>query len=410
MTPSPDIPTAATVRDRFPALGRTVDGKPAVYFDGPAGSQVPTEVIEAIGRPLRVGISNLGGAFAASAESERIVSDARRAAADLLAVPQGGTVAFGQSMTALNLMVAEALRNRLGPGDEIVLTRLDHDANISPWLFVAEATGASIRWIDFDPGDGCRLVAPQEAITAKTRVLAVTHASNALGVIPDVAGLCRAARERGAITVVDAVHFAAHGAVDMARLDCDFLLCSAYKFHGPHVGLLALGPRVLEDVRPVRIRPAPTDAPGSWERGTPSFELQAGVTAAIDYLASLGSGEDRRARLVSGLDWAHRQTGRLVNRFMAGIEPMHHVRLFGPGPDEPRTPTMAIEIMGVKPQSAAEELGRAGIFTWPGHNYALEVMRRLDRLESGGLLRVGFMHYNTEDELDRTLDVIGSLR
>lgn len=394
-------------RDRFPALQRTVDGRPVAWFDGPGGSQSPRSVIDAIASVLSAGVSNLGGPFSASEFAGQIVAEARSAMSDFFNAGSPRQVAFGASMTALTLSVARVLAREWGPGDEIVLTRLDHDANVSPWLLAAEESGASVKWVDFDPEDGCAL--EEIKLSDKTRLLAITHASNALGTIPDVGAACAAAREVGALTFVDAVHYSQHGVVDVRALDCDFLVASAYKFHGPHIGVLYLGERVIDSLEPVRIRPAPAGAPGSWELGTSAFELLAGVTAAVEYLASLGTGPDRRSRLVSGIGAAAEYTDTLASEFQSGLEALEHVNLFGPGPGRPRTPTFALEVDGWTPEEVATELGSQGMFVWSGHYYALEALRRLDRLESGGLTRVGFLHYNTLDEIERLLTALARM-
>lgn len=395
------------VRDRFPALQRAVDGRPVAWFDGPGGSQSPRSVIDAIESVLASGVSNLGGPFVASEYAGQLVGEARSAMADFFNAGSPRQVAFGPSMTALTLSVARVLARRWGPGDEIVLTRLDHDANVSPWLLAAEESGATVRWVDFDPDDGCALDDVQ--LTDRTRLLAITHASNAVGTIPDVRAACAAARQVGALTFVDAVHYAQHGVVDVRALDCDFLVASAYKFHGPHVGVLYLGERVIDSLEPVHIRPAPAGSPGSWELGTLAFELLAGVTAAVDYLASLGTGDDRRSRLISGIGAAAAYTDTLAEEFQSSLEELEHVRLFGPGPGRPRTPTFALEVDGRTPAVVATELGSQGMFVWPGHYYALEALRRLERLDSGGLTRVGFLHYNTREEIDRLLTALARM-
>lgn len=397
------------VRERFPALRRTVEGQPVAWFDGPGGSQVPDSVIAAIAGVLEVGVSNLGGRFDASAFAGELVHGARTAMADFFGAPSPDRIAFGQSMTSLTLAVARALSDRWGPGDEVVLTRLDHDANVSPWLLAAERSGATVRWVDFDPDRGCALDPVESVLSDRTVHLAITHASNAVGTIPDVAAACAAARAVGATTFVDAVHYSAHGVVDVGALDCDFLAASAYKFYGPHVGVLFLGDRVV-DLAPERIRPAPDRAPGSWEPGTASFEALAGVTAAVDYLASLGWGDQRRVRLETGIGRAARATDLLVEHFFGALEELPHVHLHGPPLGAPRTATFALEVDGHTPAEVQEELGRRGIYTWAGHYYALEALRRLGRLDSGGLLRVGFLHYNTVEEVDRLLDVLRGLR
>jgi cysteine desulfurase family protein (TIGR01976 family) len=399
----------AAVRDRFPAMGRVVAGRPAVWLDGPGGSQCPRSVIDAIGAVLSSGVSNLGGPFAASDFAGEIVDDARAAMADFFNAGDPRQIAFGPSMTALTLAAARSLGRQWGPGDEVVVTRLDHDANVSPWLIAAEEAGATVRWVDFNPEDGCALDPVESALSDRTKLLAITHASNAVGTIPDVAAACAAARAVGALTFVDAVHYSQHGIVDVQALDCDFLAASAYKFHGPHVGVLYLGRRVVDAVEPVHIRPAPSSAPGSWERGTAAFELLAGVTAAVDYLASLGSGPSRRPRLVAGIGAAAGHTDGLAAQFVGGLAGLDHVTMFGPGPGQPRTPTFAIEVDGWSAEDVAAALGEQGIFVWAGHYYALEALRRLGRLESGGLTRIGFLHYNTSEEVDRLLASLAGL-
>ena len=398
-----------SVRDRFPAMGRVVAGRPAVWFDGPGGSQSPQSVIDAISAVLTSGVSNLGGAFAASGFASEIVDEARAAMADFFNAPDPRQVAFGPSMTALALAAARSLGRQWGPGDEVVVTRLDHDANVSPWLIAAEESGATVRWVDFSPEDGCALDAVEGALSERTKLLAITHASNAVGTIPDVSAACASARAVGALTFVDAVHYAPHGVVDVQALDCDFLAASAYKFHGPHIGVLYLGRRVVDAVEPVHIRPAPASAPGSWERGTAAFELLAGVTAAVDYLASLGSGASRRQRLVTGIGAASGHTDGLAEQFVGGLAGLGHVGVFGPGPGQARTPTFAIEVDGWAPEGRAAALGELGIGVWAGHYYALEVLRRLGRLESGGLTRIGFLHYNTREEVERLLTALAAL-
>ncbi len=398
-----------SLRGQFPSLRREVGGNTAAWLDGPGGSQCPQSVIDAIAGVLTEGASNVGGLFASSNTAEGIVDEARLAVADLFNAPGPGHVAFGPSMTSLTLAVARALSRRLAPGDEVIVTRLDHDANVSPWLLAAERAGATVRWLDFDPAQGCALDPVESVLSERTKILAVTHASNAVGTIPDVAAACAAARQAGAITFVDAVHYTPHGVVDVQALDCDFLAASAYKFHGPHVGALFVGARVVDDVEPERIRPAPATAPGSWELGTLPFELLAGVTAAVDHMASLGNGSTRRRRVVAGMTASARHTDTLAHRLAAGLAGLDHVELFGPSQGTPRTPTFAIEVAGWSPSEVAEYLGDRGIFVWHGNYYALEVLRRLGRLESGGLTRIGFLQYNTAAEVDRLLDALAGM-
>ncbi len=394
-------------RSRFPALERSLDGRPVAWFDGPGGAQVPRSVVTAIGDVLTRGVSNLGGAYPPSEEAEAIVAGARAAVADLVGAAGPEAIAFGPNMTTLNLALARALSADWGPGDEVVVTRLDHDANISPWLLAARRTGATVRWVDMDPDDGCSLADVEPMLSDRTKVVAVTHASNVVGTIPDVAAVCAAARSVGATSVVDAVHHVPHAPTDMAAIGCDALLCSAYKFHGPHMGVMALAPNRW-DLVPERIRPAPDHQPGWWETGTQSFEALAGVTAAIDELVSIGSGPSRRARLVDALGRIHAHTDELTVRFLDGLRDLPSIRLFGIDDDRPRTPTFALEVAGRDPGEVATELGRRGLFVGHGDFYGPEVVRRLDRADRG-VVRVGFVSYTDRGEVDRLLEALAGL-
>jgi cysteine desulfurase family protein (TIGR01976 family) len=395
-------------RARFPALEREVGGRPVAWLDGPGGSQAPEEVAAAIAGVLRRGVANLGGAFAASDEADAIVAGAREAVADLVGAADPRAIAFGQSMTSLNLHLARSVSADWGPGDEVVVTRLDHDANVSPWLLAAERTGASVRWVDFEPDNGCSLADVGEVVTERTRLLAITHASNAVGTIPDVGAAVAAAKAVGAFTVVDAVHHVPHGPTDMAAIGCDALLCSAYKFHGPHVGAMALAPGAW-DLAAERIRPASRSQPGKWEAGTPSFEALAGVTAAIDVLGTLGTGDPRRERLLTAMASVHDHTSGLARRFLDGIAGLDGVHLFGSTDERSRTPTFAITVDGLAPRDVARRLGDLGIHVWDGHFYALEAIRRLGVADSGGVVRIGFLSYTTPGEVDRVLDALETL-
>ncbi|MCU0281887.1 MAG: cysteine desulfurase-like protein, partial [Acidimicrobiia bacterium] len=276
----------SAVRSRFPALSRTEEGRPVAYLDGPGGTQVPAGVIEAMAGRLRVGTSNIGGAFGASLEADAVVEAAREATADLL----GGRpeeVAFGQNMTSLTFAVSRALARSWGPGDEVVVTRLDHDANVTPWRLAAADRGAAVRLVDFDPADGTLDLAHLERVLgSRTRLLAVTAASNALGTVPPVRRAADLAHAAGALVYIDAVHYTPHRLVDVAALGADFLACSAYKFFGPHTGVLWGREALLEALEAYKVVPAPDSGPGKWETGTQSFESLAGVAAAVDYLAS----------------------------------------------------------------------------------------------------------------------------
>lgn len=392
----------AAVRARFPALMRPGAG---AFLDGPGGTQVPEEVIAAISGALEAGIGNLGGAFAASRHSEEIVAAARGAVADLFdASPE--EVVFGPNMTTLTFAMSRALARRWVPGDEIVVTRLDHDANVTPWRLAAADRGVRVRTVEFDPADGTLDVAGlHAALGPRTRVVAVTAASNALGTVTPLADLIAAAHAVGAIVYVDAVHHSAHRLLSLRALGADLIAASAYKFFGPHIGVLVGRRDLLEGEDPYKLAPAHDHGPDRWETGTQSFEALAGVAAAVDYLASLGEGADRRGRLETAFAAIRAHESLLAERFLAGIGEMPRVRLFGitdPGRLQERVATFALEVEGIHPRTVAERLGERGLNVWDGDYYAVGVMERLGKAPDG-LVRVGFVHYNTTDEVDRVL-------
>jgi cysteine desulfurase family protein (TIGR01976 family) len=394
------------VRAGFPALERRLNGEPAAYLDGPGGTQAHRSVIDAIAGLLERGSSNLHGPFITSHETDRVVDESRSAVADLYgSSPE--EIVFGQNMTSLTYAMSRALARTWKEGDTVVVTRLDHDANVTPWVQAAADVGAVVEFVDFDPDSGCMLDerSLERALDARPRLVAFTHASNAVGTITPAARVVEAAHAVGALTYVDAVHFAPHGSIDVRALDTDFLVSSAYKWFGPHTGCLYGKRSVLEDLVPYKLRPSPDTAPERWETGTQSFESLVGVAAAVDYLSSLGSGDTRRARLVDAYGAIADHERRLSTRFLAGIAEMPRVRLAGDTDVDHRTPTFAIEVDGIEPAVVAAELARHGIFVWSGDYYAVEVMRRLGRADHG-MVRVGFVHYNTIDEVDRVLDAL----
>jgi cysteine desulfurase family protein (TIGR01976 family) len=408
----------SNVRGRFPALAREVGGRRAVFADAPAGTQVPDEVIEAMAGYLGRSNANLGGAFATSRESDAVVEAARAAAADLLGCgPE--EVAFGQNMTSLCFSLSRALARDLGPGDEIVLTALDHDANVAPWLAAAEDTGAVVRWVDVRPEDGTLDLGSLDAgLSARTRVVAFTLASNALGTITPAAkivGRVRAATD--AVVVADAVHATPHRSIDVRELDVDVLFCSAYKFFGPHLGLMAGRAELLERWRPYKVRPAGDGIPDRWETGTQSHESLAGLIAAVDYLAGLGLGEGgerptRREALRAAMAAIGEHERGLAERFLAGTAAIPGLTLYGiadPARTHERAPTFALRIAGRSPRDVAEALGDEGIFVWDGNYYALTVMERLGLEATGGAVRIGFCHYHTVEEVDRVVDALARL-
>ncbi|MFW5943386.1 MAG: cysteine desulfurase-like protein [Chloroflexota bacterium] len=405
-------------RQQFPALERRVDGHAALYLDGPGGTQVAEPVIAAMADFMRRGGSNLGGPFASSDFSEAVVQAAREAAADLYNAARPEEIVFGQNMTSLTFAMSRALARSWQPGDEIVVTRLDHDANISPWLLAAEEREVTVRWLDFRPQDGTLALDQLPGLLSeRTRLLAITHASNALGTIPDVARAVALAHEAGALTYVDAVHFAPHNLIDVQALDCDFLVSSAYKYFGPHTGVLYGKHEHLERLQAYKVRPAPSQPPEKWETGTQSFESLAGVTATVDYLASIGedageTGSSRRRLLERAMARIKAYEATLSERFLRGVADAPGLRVYGVTDIErldERAPTFALNVEGHSPPEVAQALGRQGIFVWDGHYYALAVMERLGVLEQGGLVRVGFVHYNTPQEVDGVLEALRAL-
>ena len=409
----PSLDTHA-LRAQFPALGRTVSDQPAVFLDGPGGTQSPTRVIDAMADYLRRGSSNHGGPFLTSREADAAAEAARLAMRDLLNARRPEEIVFGQNMTSLTFSLSRAIAQTWQPGDEVIVTRLDHDANISPWLRAAEDRGVTVRWLDFDPTD-CTLAldALPALLNERTRLVAVNYASNAVGTISDVARVAALAHAAGALVYVDAVHYAPHDVIDVQALDCDFLACSVYKFFGPHTGVLYGKHEWLDRLNAYKVRPAADEPPGKWETGTQSYESLSGVTAAVDYLADLGGAEGtRRERLARGLAAIKAYEAELSEHFLRGATRVPGLRVYGITDVESlarRTPTFAIELAGHTPEDVAAWLGERGFFVWHGHYYAIAVMERLGMLDRGGLVRVGFVHYNTVEESDRLIAALGEL-
>lgn len=404
----------ASIREQFPALQQMVNGRPALYLDGPGGTQAPERVIAAMADFLRAGGSNLGGPFLASERSDAITNSARAAMAAFYNAARNEEIVFGQNMTSLTFAMSRALARDWQAGDEIILTRLDHDANISPWLQAAAEKGVTVRWLDFHPADTTlALETLPGLLNDRTRLVAVTHASNAVGTIPGVARVAQLAHEAGALLYVDAVHAAPHHLVDVQALDCDFLVTSSYKYFGPHTGILYGRYHLLDELDAFKVRPAPSDPPGKWETGTQSFESLAGVTAAIDYLASLGPARGTlRQRLAGAMETIKTYEAGLSQRFLQQAARVPGLRVYGITDVErldERTPTFAVSLEGYSADALAAALGAQGIYVWSGHYYAVAVMERLGVLEQGGLVRIGFVHYNTPDEVDEVVAALARL-
>jgi cysteine desulfurase family protein (TIGR01976 family) len=395
-------------RRDFPALGRLVDGRALAFLDGPAGTQVPEAVIDAVSGYYRTSNANTHGEFPTSRESDRVLQETREAVAAFLGAPSWQQVSFGQNMTTLNYALSHALVKTMEPGDEIVITQLDHEANRGPWLALQER-GIVVREValrpdgTLDPDDFARQV------TARTRLVAVVMASNALGTVTDVALARRLARQAGAWLLLDAVHYAAHLPLDVQALDADFLLCSAYKFYGPHVGILYSRPGLLERLPAERLRTQEEEAPWRFEMGTLNHAALAGVKAAVDYLSSWGEGATPRQRIVSAMDGIAAYEHGVGAYYYDEVRRIPGVTVWGPDFSGPRAPTISITIDGVHPNEAARRLGEKGLQVWDGNFYALRPVEALGLAEKGGLIRTGIVMYNTRQEVDRLLEAIAGI-
>lgn len=410
------LPNLKWIREQFPALNLEVDGKRAIYFDGPGGTQVPQRVIDAISDYLVRSNSNTHGSFLTSRRTDATIAAAHAAMADLLGCDDDEVI-FGANMTTLTFAISRAIGRELGPGDEVVITTLDHDANVAPWRALADK-GVTIRQVDVNP-DTCTLNMHDLStkLTHKTKLVAVGYASNAVGTINHVERVISLAHENEAMVYVDAVHYAPHAPIDVRKLDCDFLACSTYKFFGPHQGALYGKREHLKRLRPYKVRPASDELPDRWETGTQNHEALAGVSAAISYLAELGlrispNVETRRDALLAAYAAIQRYERTLAERLITGLLSIPGVKLYGikdPAKFDRRTPTVAIRIAGHTPAELSQKLGERGIFTWDGNYYAIGLTERLGVEEEGGMLRIGLVHYNTAEEVDRFLEELTAI-
>jgi len=427
-TPALDV---TYVRAQFPSLAQTVNGHPAAFLDGPGGTQVPQRVIDAISDYLRRDNANTGGAYATSRRTDAMIAEARSAMADFLHCG-ADEVAFGPNMTTLTFAMSRAIGRELKPGDEILVTRLDHDANVSPWLAMAEDRGVTVRWAEIHDED-CTLDMADLAskINSNTKLVAVGYASNAVGTINPVKEIVKLAHAVGALAYIDAVHYGPHGLIDVATLDCDFLVCSTYKFFGPHMGVLFGKREHLKRLRPYKVRPNTNAIPNCWEWGTLNHECIAGIAACVEYLADLGRGlnkmrvphpsrfskggnddagtsgvNERRTAIEAAYTAIHEHERGLLERMMAGLSKIPGLKIYGitdPARFDERCATLAIRIPGHTPLELSTKLGDRGFFTWDGNYYALNLTEHLGVEKSGGFLRIGLVHYNTVEEVDRLL-------
>ncbi|OCH14501.1 MULTISPECIES: cysteine desulfurase-like protein [unclassified Aliivibrio] len=403
--------TPDSVRSQFPALSQTVDNHPVLFLDGPGGSQVPTSVLTAMAEYLGYSNSNLGGHFFSSQKTNAVMDNARTCCAALLNAPSSNNIVFGANMTSLTFQLSRAISRNWTAGDEIIVTALDHYSNVSSWQQAAEDKGVIVHQVRVNTDD-CTLDMDHfhSLLSDKTVLVATTYASNTTGSLVDVKSMVAAAHHFGAMIYVDAVHYAPHHLVDVQDLDCDFLVCSAYKFFGPHVGIAYVSSQYLQSLSPYKVEPATDIGPGRFETGTQSFEGLAGVTAAIEYLAQWGDKEcSLRERLVSCFTQYKQHELALTHYFLNKLEERSGMSLFGISDPENagnRTPTFAISFKGHSPDQIAKKLGQHQICVWNGHFYALGLIKQLGLEESGGVVRIGFMHYNTFDEIDYLFSIL----
>ena len=410
------------IREQFPSLNR-----PAVFFDNPGGTQIAKQSFDRINRYLLECNANHGGAFATSQQSDMVLHKAHAAMADFLNASSPDEIVFGANMTGLTLHISRSLAQRLNPGDEIVVTRMDHDANISPWMLVAEDRGCKLIWVDFDVEDYTLKVDEfEKALENKPKIVAFGYASNATGTINPVRKLTKMAKDAGALVYVDAVQYAPHGPIDVQKIGCDFLVCSAYKFFGPHVGILYGKLELLEDLKAYKVRPAPNNPPGKWMTGTQNHEGIAGVLGALEYFEWLGGQfadtqkqslteeglTGRRLNLIAALTAIRAYEFELSRALIEAIGSVPGTHIHGITDTkrlDERVPTVSFTMDGKHPLEIAEALGREGLYVWDGNYYALAVTERLGLEANGGMVRVGGVHYNTIDEVEKLKEALAKI-
>lgn len=401
--------TLSEQRKHFPSLSRTVNGSTVAYFDGPAGSQVPQQVIDAVSSYYATSNANTHGSFLTSQETDSLLNETRHAVASFVGAPHGCTISFGANMTTLNFSLSKAIARSLREGEEILITQLDHEANRAPWLALRE-NGIVVRELLLKQDGTLDYIDAQRKITERTKLVAMGLASNALGTVNDAALIRELTHKVGAWLMVDAVHFVPHFSIDVTSLDVDFLICSAYKFYGPHVGLLYCRDGLLDHLQTDRLRTQDPRAPQRIETGTLNHAAIAGVKGAIEYLAGLGTGKDLRRKLVSAMNVIHEHESKLGNRIHAGLRRINGITIYGPPYGKaPRAPTISFTVNTMSANQVCDALAKKGIFAWDGHFYAIRAVEILGLRAKGGLTRVGVLLYNTSDEVERLLEGVSDI-
>jgi cysteine desulfurase family protein (TIGR01976 family) len=397
-------------RQNFPALQRKHQGSTLVFMDGPGGTQVPQQVIDAIARYYQTSNANTHGAFITAQETDAVLDGARQAAAHFVGAEGAHAISFGQNMTTLNYSLSRAIGRVLQPGDEVLITQLDHEGNRGPWLSLREQ-GIIVKEVRLKRKGVLDYEHLAAQLSARTRLVALGYASNFMGTINDVQRVRQLTYQAGAWLLLDAVHYAPHFPLDVQQIGCDFLLCSAYKFYGPHVGILYARPGLLDRLPTDRLRTAAQEAPYSIETGTLNHAAIAGVKAAIDFLAAHGSGSTYREKIVSALNRIHRHEIALAKRLCHGLEDIKGVKIVGPPIDAPlRAPTLAVRTRGLHPQAVCQYLAARNILAWDGHFYAIRAAEVLGLLEKGGVTRLGIAAYTSEEDVERVLEAFRGLR
>ena len=404
------------VRSQFPSLSRMLDGKQAIYFDGPAGSQVPRSVVDRISECMLHHNANRSGRFATSREVDAIMNQCHQVFCDFVGAASPESIAFGPNMTSLTLQFSRALSQEWRPGDRILVSSLDHDANFTPWVLAAKDAGAEVKVIRIRTSDATLdLASLDELLNERTRLVAVTAASNAVGSLTPIREIAKRVHSVGAELFVDAVHMAPHKSMDVTDWNCDYLVCSAYKFFGPHIGVLYGRKDRMQSLIPYKLRPAPDSLPGRWMTGTQNHACIAGAAAAVDYIASLSpipaDHQNRRERLIDAMSIISNYETELISKLLEGLLSIPRFKVFGitdPNRMSERAPTVSFQVAGATSIEVAQRLGDQGVFAWHGNYYALPLTESLGT-EPAGMVRLGCMHYNTLEEVERTLDLLRTM-